>query len=201
MTTILDLVVVVMFTYPVMAILVRGRFFGEGHRWSGMSAIALGNAPAYSGRGSFRRRSDRHVDVKLVVDEESSGSAVDTAVVVTEYSEDDGADAPGSGSPEDSSEGPAASSRRSRKDVGSSLKGSDSSRNAAAEGDDAAGAEAGSVKDEEASRPKPREELSEEEKGLSLAERKALRRRKAREEARKNGFGGHAAHGKGNGDV
>ena len=201
LTTILDLVVVVMFTYPVMAILVRGRFFGEGHRWSGMSAIALGNAPAYSGRGSFRRRSDRHVDVKLVVDEESSGSAVDTAVVVTEYSEDDDADAPGSSSPEDSSEGPAASSRRSRKDVGSSLKGSDSSRNAAAEGDDAAGAEAGSVKDEEASRPKPREELSEEEKGLSLAERKALRRRKAREEARKNGFGGHAAHGKGNGDV
>ena len=201
LTTILDLIVVVMFTYPVMAILVRGSFFGEGHRWSGMSAIALGNAPAYSGRGSFRRRSDRHMDVKLVVDEESSGSAVDTAVVVTEYSEDDGADAPGTRSPEASSENIGASSRRSRKDAGFSPRDSASSRKAAAEEAGAAGAEADFAKGDEASGPKPREELPEEERGLSLAERKALRRRKAREEARKNGFGGHAAQGKGNGDV
>lgn len=201
LTTILDLIVVVMFTYPVMAILVRGSFFGEGHRWSGMSAIALGNAPAYSGRGSFRRRSDRHMDVKLVVDEESSGSAADTAVVVTEYSEDDGADAPGPRSPEASSENLGVSSRRSRKDAGFSLNDSASSRKAAAEEAGAAGAEADSAKGDEASGPKPREELPEEERGLSLAERKALRRRKAREEARKNGFGGHAAQGKGNGDV
>ncbi|MDO4888596.1 MAG: protein translocase subunit SecD [Actinomycetaceae bacterium] len=51
LTTILDLVVVAMFTYPVMAILVRGKFFGEGHRLSGMSAESLGHTPAYRGRG------------------------------------------------------------------------------------------------------------------------------------------------------
>ncbi|WP_124039521.1 protein translocase subunit SecD [Neoactinobaculum massilliense] len=53
-TTILDLVVVIMFTYPMMMRLVRTRFFGEGHRWSGMSAEALGRAPRYTGRGTTR---------------------------------------------------------------------------------------------------------------------------------------------------
>lgn len=59
LTTILDLVVVIMFTYPVMVLLVRGRFFGHGHRWSGMSMESLGRVPAYRGRGEFRSRSER----------------------------------------------------------------------------------------------------------------------------------------------
>ena len=56
LTTILDLVVVIMFTYPVMALLVRRKFFGEGHRFSGMSAEMLGHEPRYRGRG--RRLAD-----------------------------------------------------------------------------------------------------------------------------------------------
>lgn len=54
LTTIIDLMVVMMFTYPVMTFLVRSSFFGKGHRWSGMSAASLGRKPVYTGRGSSR---------------------------------------------------------------------------------------------------------------------------------------------------
>lgn len=51
LTTIIDLGVVMMFTYPVMQLLVRTTFFGQGHRLSGMSPKALGANPLYKGRG------------------------------------------------------------------------------------------------------------------------------------------------------
>lgn len=52
LTTIIDLMVVMMFTYPVMTFLVRTKFFGSGSRWSGMSAESLGRTPVYRGRGA-----------------------------------------------------------------------------------------------------------------------------------------------------
>lgn len=175
LTTILDLIVVVMFTYPIMAILVRGKFFGEGHRWSGMSAIALGSAPAYRGRGSVRPRNDRHVDVKLVLDQESStSSAIDTAVVVTEYSDD--AEVTASDSREEQSGFGRRSSGRMAK-AGGDAKIRESEGGGSSSTDDTSSSGGGT---------RDREELSEEEKGLSLAERKALRRRKARQAAHGN---------------
>ena len=52
LTTIVDLVVVFLFTHPMLLILARTKFFGEGHRFSGLDPRQLGVAGAhYAGRG------------------------------------------------------------------------------------------------------------------------------------------------------
>lgn len=56
LTTVIDLVVVMMFTYPLMVVLTRTKFFGEGRRFSGMDAAALGREPSYRGAGRFADR-------------------------------------------------------------------------------------------------------------------------------------------------
>ncbi|WP_127127757.1 protein translocase subunit SecD [Georgenia sp. SYP-B2076] len=54
LTTLIDLVVVVMFTHPLMQLLVRTKFFGQGHRLSGLDPVHLGaTASTYRGRGRF----------------------------------------------------------------------------------------------------------------------------------------------------
>ncbi|OII13994.1 protein translocase subunit SecD [Curtobacterium sp. MCBA15_008] len=52
LTTLIDVVVVVMFTHPMMQIIARSRFFGEGHKFSGLDPAALG--AVYRGRAQFR---------------------------------------------------------------------------------------------------------------------------------------------------
>ncbi|GAB3270315.1 protein translocase subunit SecD [Microbacterium lacusdiani] len=52
LTTVLDILIFVMFTHPVMQLLVRTRFFGEGHPLSGLDPSALG--AVYRGRARFR---------------------------------------------------------------------------------------------------------------------------------------------------
>ncbi|ANS77839.1 Protein-export membrane protein SecD [Serinicoccus hydrothermalis] len=55
LTTIIDLVVVFMFTHPLVSILANTRFFGEGRKWSGMEPERLGaKRSAYLGRGRVR---------------------------------------------------------------------------------------------------------------------------------------------------
>jgi preprotein translocase subunit SecD len=54
LTAIADLIVVFLFTHPVLRLLARTRFFGEGHRWSGLDPERLGVAPLYRGAGRFR---------------------------------------------------------------------------------------------------------------------------------------------------
>jgi preprotein translocase subunit SecD len=49
LTTIVDLVVVFLFTKPMLTILARSRFFGAGHPWSGLDPQRLG-APPRTGR-------------------------------------------------------------------------------------------------------------------------------------------------------
>ncbi len=51
-TTIIDLIVVSLFTHPILQLIARTRFFGEGHRFSGLDATALG--AVYRGRAQFR---------------------------------------------------------------------------------------------------------------------------------------------------
>ncbi|MBW8173321.1 protein translocase subunit SecD [Ornithinimicrobium sp. Arc0846-15] len=54
LTTVIDLIVVIMFTHPVVSILANTKFFGEGHRWSGMDPERLGaKRSTYLGRGKF----------------------------------------------------------------------------------------------------------------------------------------------------
>ena len=52
LTTIVDLVVVALFTHPMLQLLARSRFFASGHRLSGLGHMSL-NA-VYQGRGRFQ---------------------------------------------------------------------------------------------------------------------------------------------------
>jgi preprotein translocase subunit SecD len=52
LTTIVDLIVVMMFTHPVMQILAQSKFFGGGNKWSGLDPRALG--AVYRGRARFQ---------------------------------------------------------------------------------------------------------------------------------------------------
>lgn len=52
LTTIIDLIVVTMFTHPVLTLLSRTEFFGGGHKWSGFDPERLGaRTVTYAGRG------------------------------------------------------------------------------------------------------------------------------------------------------
>lgn len=53
LTTIIDLIVVLMFTHPLLRLLARTKFFSSGHPWSGFDSKAL-EASGYVGRGKFR---------------------------------------------------------------------------------------------------------------------------------------------------
>ena len=57
LTAIADLIVVFMFTHPTMVLLARTKFFGEGHRFSGLDATRLGAVPLYRGAGRMREPS------------------------------------------------------------------------------------------------------------------------------------------------
>ncbi len=54
LTSIADLIVVFMFTHPVMQLLAKTRFFGSGHPMSGMDPSLLGQKPLYQGAGRIR---------------------------------------------------------------------------------------------------------------------------------------------------
>ncbi|MEP7034277.1 MAG: protein translocase subunit SecD [Actinomycetota bacterium] len=52
LTTIVDIVVVMLFTHPLLSILAGTKFFGGGHKWSGLDPERLGaRTIVYSGRG------------------------------------------------------------------------------------------------------------------------------------------------------
>jgi preprotein translocase subunit SecD len=54
-TTLIDLAVVMLFTHPVVAMLAHTKFFGGGHKWSGLDPERLGAKTRYIGRGRFVR--------------------------------------------------------------------------------------------------------------------------------------------------
>lgn len=60
-TTVVDLLVVFMFTHPMLELLIRTRFFGSGHRLSGLDPEHLGakNSFVYQGRGRVTGRKAR----------------------------------------------------------------------------------------------------------------------------------------------
>jgi preprotein translocase subunit SecD len=58
LTAVADLVVVFLFTHPMLQILAKTRFFGEGHKLSGLDPSLLGAEPLYKGAGTFRERKD-----------------------------------------------------------------------------------------------------------------------------------------------
>ncbi|GAA3285896.1 hypothetical protein GCM10017708_00050 [Arthrobacter citreus] len=64
LTAIADLIVVFMFTHPTMVLLARTKFFGEGHKWSGLDTTRLGAVPLYRGAGRIREPGDTPVRAK-----------------------------------------------------------------------------------------------------------------------------------------
>ncbi len=52
LTTIIDLLVVALFTHPMLQLLARNKFFASGHKWSGFDLSA--SKAAYRGRAQFR---------------------------------------------------------------------------------------------------------------------------------------------------
>jgi preprotein translocase subunit SecD len=59
LTTLVDILIVFMFTKPVVTLLARTRFFGGGHKLSGFDAEHLGRSVAYTGRGTMRVQPSR----------------------------------------------------------------------------------------------------------------------------------------------
>ncbi|KRC35729.1 preprotein translocase subunit SecD [Oerskovia sp. Root22] len=55
LTTLIDLIVVFMFTHPVMQLLARTKFFANGHPASGLDPRRLGASARYAGRGRVAR--------------------------------------------------------------------------------------------------------------------------------------------------
>ena len=63
LTTIIDLMVVALFTHPMLQLISRNRFFSEGHRLSGLDPRALG--AVYRGRATFREPAAASANRKL----------------------------------------------------------------------------------------------------------------------------------------
>src|SRR5690625_5350020 len=84
LTTIIDVVVVFLFTHPALTLLVRTKFFGSGHKYSGLDPVHLGQTVALArGRGAQAAREKR---VKAAAKTGSGGGLMTatSAPVVTE---------------------------------------------------------------------------------------------------------------------
>ncbi|MCD4850935.1 protein translocase subunit SecD [Arthrobacter sp. AK01] len=64
LTALADLLVVFMFTHPMLQVLARTKFFGEGHRFSGLSPDRLGAIPLYRGAGRLRTPDEKPTPVR-----------------------------------------------------------------------------------------------------------------------------------------
>ncbi|MDR6505893.1 protein translocase subunit SecD [Arthrobacter oryzae] len=73
LTAIADLIVVFMFTHPTLQLLARTKFFGEGHRFSGLDPKRLGAVPLYRGAGRLRTPEEK----PAVVRAKNSGAAAE----------------------------------------------------------------------------------------------------------------------------
>ncbi len=82
LTTLVDLVVVFMFTHPMLQLLSRTKFFAEGHRASGLDPRLLGvSTTRYVGRGRFERTPGAAPTTRSAV---GDAPAVEDAPVVEE---------------------------------------------------------------------------------------------------------------------
>jgi preprotein translocase subunit SecD len=64
LTALADLLVVFMFTHPTLQVLSRTKFFGEGHRFSGLDPERLGAVPLYRGAGRLRAPTEKPAVVR-----------------------------------------------------------------------------------------------------------------------------------------
>lgn len=83
-TTVIDLVVIFLFTHPMMELLLKTRFFGEGHRWSGLDPEHLGakNSLVYAGRGRVTRNT--RISATSMPEEAEAPSGVDDSMSIAQ---------------------------------------------------------------------------------------------------------------------
>ncbi|NYE94309.1 preprotein translocase subunit SecD [Psychromicrobium silvestre] len=77
LTAIADLIVVFMFTHPMLQMLSTRKFFSEGHRFSGLSPDRLGAIPMYRGAGRLRTPEDRPSVAKGTLKAKNAGAAAE----------------------------------------------------------------------------------------------------------------------------
>ena len=82
LTAIADLLVVYLFTHPALTLLANTRYFGEGHRHSGLSPESLGSTPLYRGAGRIRTPEEKQLSIaerrraeRAAVESASDGAA------------------------------------------------------------------------------------------------------------------------------
>ena len=75
-TTVIDIAVIFLFTHPMMELLIRTRFFGQGHKLSGLDPEHLGakNSLVYAGRGRVVVRGES--EAKATKDEAGDGLSI-----------------------------------------------------------------------------------------------------------------------------
>ncbi len=103
-TTAVDLLVVFMFTHPMLSLMIRTRFWGAGHRWSGLDPEHLGAKDGFTYRGRLNAEPSRkaakpaakknNASSDRVSDTDKIGAAepVAVAVATSETSAEAGAD-------------------------------------------------------------------------------------------------------------
>lgn len=79
LTAVADLIVVFMFTHPVMQLLARTKFFSGGHRLSGMDPTLLGREPLYKGAGRVREFRPVDDSVQTKKNKRNSGASREAA--------------------------------------------------------------------------------------------------------------------------
>ncbi|GAA1451339.1 protein translocase subunit SecD [Nesterenkonia lacusekhoensis] len=85
LTAVIDVILVFLFTHPLMQILARRKFFAAGRRFSGLSEKELGVDVLYRGQGRFARRQVVYSDpaaVGAATPEESEAEAADAEETV-----------------------------------------------------------------------------------------------------------------------
>jgi preprotein translocase subunit SecD len=76
LTTIVDVIVVFLFTKPMVVLLSRTRFFGGGHRLSGFDAAHLGRTVTYAGRGRVRPVAGAKPEAPVPVEAGARGATI-----------------------------------------------------------------------------------------------------------------------------
>lgn len=85
-TTVVDLIVVFMFTHPMLSLMTRTKFWGEGHRWSGLDPQHLGAKDGFTYRGRLNtapaKKADKKADAPVQREKVSVGAAASAVSVV-----------------------------------------------------------------------------------------------------------------------
>ena len=94
LTTAVELIVVMLFTHPMMKLLVRTKFFGGGHRLSGLDPVHLGaNVAAYAGRGKTRSVPEREkikagADTRTIAERRAEQARLDAEAAAADSASD-----------------------------------------------------------------------------------------------------------------